>query len=68
MTMERSALIMDQIFSSPDEDGKGRLLKIIHDFLVSEAEKHSALEKGQIISVSIGICCSNLESCINRTI
>lgn len=39
---------MDQIFASPEEDGKGRVLKIIHDFLVSEAEKHSVLEKGPI--------------------
>jgi len=46
MTMERSASIMDQIFASPEEEGKGRLLKIIQDFLMSEAEKHTALEKG----------------------
>ncbi|KAF8968942.1 hypothetical protein BDZ97DRAFT_1797116 [Flammula alnicola] len=45
MTMERSALIMDEIFASPEEEGKGRLLKIIQDFLVSEAAKHSAKEK-----------------------
>jgi len=47
MTMERSAYIMDQIFASPEEEGKGRLLKIIQDFLLSEAEKHSALAKGK---------------------
>ena len=47
MTMERSAYIMDQIFASPEEEGKGRLLKIIQDFLFSEAEKHSALAKGK---------------------
>ncbi|PPQ86325.1 hypothetical protein CVT25_005626 [Psilocybe cyanescens] len=45
MTMERSARIMDGIFASSEEEGKGRLLKIIQDFLVSEAAKHSAKEK-----------------------
>ncbi|KDR82399.1 hypothetical protein GALMADRAFT_220397 [Galerina marginata CBS 339.88] len=45
MTMERSAHIMDDIFASQEEEGKGRLLKIIQDFLVSEASKHSAKEK-----------------------
>ncbi|KAJ6584574.1 hypothetical protein B0H19DRAFT_980202 [Mycena capillaripes] len=46
MTMERSAVIMDDIFSSPDEERRGRLLKIIQDFLISEAAKHSAKQKG----------------------
>lgn len=46
MTLERSALIMDEIFASPEEEGRGRLLKIIQDFLVSEAAKHIAKEKG----------------------
>ncbi|KAF8904085.1 hypothetical protein CPB84DRAFT_1773363 [Gymnopilus junonius] len=45
MTMERSARIMDDIFTSQEEEGKGRILKIIQDFLVSEAAKHSAKEK-----------------------
>jgi hypothetical protein len=49
MTMEQSAVIMDEIFASPEEDGKGRLLKIIQDFLVSEASKHSAKEKGMFV-------------------
>ncbi|KAJ3560203.1 hypothetical protein NP233_g10992 [Leucocoprinus birnbaumii] len=42
MTKPRSASIMDAIFASPEEDGKGRLLKIMQEFLVSESEKHSA--------------------------
>lgn len=46
MTMERSARIMDDIFTSQEEEGKGRILKIIQDFLVSEAVKHGAKEKG----------------------
>jgi cohesin loading factor subunit SCC2 len=39
-------MIMDAIFASPEEDGRGRLLKIMQDFLISEASKHSAKEKG----------------------
>jgi cohesin loading factor subunit SCC2 len=47
MTLPRSASVMDEIFASPEEDGRGRLLKIIQDFLVSEVSKHSAKEKGK---------------------
>jgi len=47
MTLERSAIIMDEIFASPEEEGRGRLLKVIQDFLVSEAAKHIAKEKGE---------------------
>lgn len=46
MTLEQSATIMDAIFASPDEESRGRLLKIMQEFLVSEAAKHSAKEKG----------------------
>jgi hypothetical protein len=56
MTMERSSAIMDAIFVSPDEESRGRLLKIIQEFLTSEASKHSAKEKGSwfpIFHVSI---------------
>ncbi|KAJ7465273.1 hypothetical protein FB451DRAFT_1263153 [Mycena latifolia] len=45
MTLDRSAVIMDDIFSSPDEVERGRLLKIIQEFLISEAAKHSAKQK-----------------------
>ncbi|KAJ7457662.1 hypothetical protein B0H11DRAFT_208709 [Mycena galericulata] len=48
MTMERSAVIMDDVFSSPDEERRGRLLKIIQEFLISEAAKHSAKHKDSI--------------------
>jgi len=41
----------DEIFASPEEEGRGRLLKIIQDFLVSEASKHIAKEKGTIPSM-----------------
>ncbi|KAJ7175276.1 sister chromatid cohesion C-terminus-domain-containing protein, partial [Mycena filopes] len=48
MTMPRSALIMDDIFSSPDEERRGRLLKIIQEFLISEAAKHTAKQKDTV--------------------
>ncbi|KAG6372819.1 sister chromatid cohesion C-terminus-domain-containing protein [Boletus reticuloceps] len=46
MTLERSAGIMDAIFASPDEDSRGRLLRIMQEFLVSEAAKHAEHLKG----------------------
>jgi hypothetical protein len=46
MTHESSAQLMDQIFSSEDDESKARLLKILQDFLSSESAKHSAQEKG----------------------
>lgn len=55
MTMERSSTIMDAIFASSEEESRGRLLKIMQDFLTSEASKHSAKEKGSDNSFSI--CC-----------
>ncbi|KAI6027546.1 hypothetical protein BKA83DRAFT_4230505 [Pisolithus microcarpus] len=39
MTLDQSAGIMDAIFASPDEESRGRLLRILQDFLVSEAAK-----------------------------
>lgn len=46
MTLDSSATIMDGIFSSTDEESRGRLLRIMQEFLVSEAAKHTAKEKG----------------------
>jgi cohesin loading factor subunit SCC2 len=48
MTLDRSAVVMDEIFSSQDEERRGRLLKIIQEFLISEAAKHSAKQKDAI--------------------
>lgn len=49
MTLDASAKIMDSIFDSPqNDDARARLLKIIQDFLMSEAAKHSAKEKGKL--------------------
>jgi cohesin loading factor subunit SCC2 len=49
MTLESSATIMDAIFTTPDEEARGRLLKIMQDFLITESTKQSAQEKGQSI-------------------
>lgn len=46
MTLESSADLMDKIFESDDQEAHGRLLKIMQDFLLSEATKHAAQEKG----------------------
>ena len=46
MTLDSSATIMDAIFSSSDEESRGRLLRIMQEFLMSEAAKHTAKEKG----------------------
>jgi cohesin loading factor subunit SCC2 len=51
MTLERSAIIMDDIFASHEDDSRGRLLKIIQEFLVSEAATHSAGGKGTAVSL-----------------
>jgi|ERR1700679_518199 hypothetical protein len=53
MTLDRSATIMDAIFASPDEESRGRLLRIMQEFLVSEAAKHSTKEKGTVCSSNL---------------
>ena len=45
MTLEPSMRIMDKIFQSDSDETKGRMLKILHDFLASEASKHAEMEK-----------------------
>lgn len=42
-------MIMDAIFATPEEEGHCRLLKIIQDFLVSEALKYATRGKGRSI-------------------
>ncbi|KAH8114301.1 hypothetical protein DFH11DRAFT_1508962 [Phellopilus nigrolimitatus] len=46
MTLESSATMMDAIFESPEEENRGRLLKLMQEFLVAESTKHSVQEKG----------------------
>lgn len=43
--------MMDAIFASPEEDNRGRLLKLMQEFLVSESTKHSVQEKGRRITL-----------------
>ncbi|THH14012.1 hypothetical protein EW146_g6273 [Bondarzewia mesenterica] len=45
MTLDSSAMIMDAIFASSEDENRGRLLKIMQDFLLSEATKHTEKEK-----------------------
>lgn len=45
MTSEPSTRIMDKIFQSDSDETKGRMLKILYDFLVIEASKHAEIEK-----------------------
>jgi cohesin loading factor subunit SCC2 len=40
-------MIMDATFASQEEEGRARLLKIMQEFLVSEAAKHSQKEKNK---------------------
>ena len=45
LTAEPSSQIMDDIFASEDEDARSRLLKIMQDFLLAEADKHATKDK-----------------------
>jgi cohesin loading factor subunit SCC2 len=40
-------MIMDATFASQEEEGRARLLKIMQEFLVSEAAKHAQKEKNK---------------------
>ena len=53
MTREDSAEMMDAIFASPQEEAQARLLKIMQDFLLSEASKHAHATGTSLVSVNI---------------
>jgi hypothetical protein len=53
MVLESSATIMDTIFASLEEESRVRLMKIIQDFLIAEASKHSAMAKGKCDSFTL---------------
>ena len=40
-------MIVDATFTSQEEEGRARLLKIMQEFLVSEAAKHTQKEKSK---------------------
>ncbi|KAI0761978.1 hypothetical protein BD413DRAFT_221108 [Trametes elegans] len=68
MTAEPSAKIMDAIFASDEEEARGRLLKILQDFLVSEAAKHAANEKAAVGAKSKSASSKvNMEELIGNT-
>ncbi|KAF9806781.1 hypothetical protein IEO21_08541 [Rhodonia placenta] len=67
MTVDASASIMDAIFASPDEDARGRLLRIVQDFLVSEASKHAEKEKANSRSKSSSGKEVNMEELVGNT-
>nr|VWP00958.1 Transcriptional repressor TUP1 [Ganoderma boninense] len=68
MTAEPSAKIMDAIFSSPTEESRGRLLKILQDFLIAEAAKHAANEKASLGAKGKGAAGRvNMEELIGNT-
>ncbi|KAI0317644.1 hypothetical protein OF83DRAFT_1120276 [Amylostereum chailletii] len=67
MTLDTSATIMDDIFSSPEEDGRTRLLKIMQDFLVSEAAKHALKEKNAVGGKAIPVSDVNMDELIGNT-
>ncbi|KAI0078215.1 ARM repeat-containing protein [Panus rudis PR-1116 ss-1] len=66
LTAEASTSIMDSILVSSDDDSRARLLRIIQDFLSSEAEKHSQLEKERNKSQSANDSV-NMEELIGNT-
>ncbi|GJE95924.1 sister chromatid cohesion protein-like protein [Phanerochaete sordida] len=68
LTAEPSSRIMDDIFSSSDEEARGRLLKIMQDFLVSEAEKHANLQKEKAMAgVKSSIEKVNMQELVGNT-
>ncbi|KAG8923468.1 Sister chromatid cohesion protein 2 [Tulasnella sp. 408] len=64
MTRPQSAAMMDAVFGGEDEDAKGRLLKIMQGFLISESEKHSALQKGKTAKKAKAV---NMEELVGNT-
>ncbi|KAK0188221.1 hypothetical protein F5146DRAFT_1062556 [Armillaria mellea] len=67
MTEERSARIMDEIFQSSNEDAQGRLLKLLQEFLVSEAAKHSSKEKESAVKRNTKASDVNMDELIGNT-
>ncbi|KAG8691558.1 Sister chromatid cohesion protein 2 [Ceratobasidium sp. 423] len=76
LTREDSAEMMDAIFASPQEEAQARLLKIMQDFLMSEASKHthaaannkpkkgSAVDMEELIGNTDGFADSGVSSAI----
>ncbi|KAH9175682.1 hypothetical protein EDB89DRAFT_2135583 [Lactarius sanguifluus] len=68
MTLESSAMIMDATFASQEEEGRARLLKIMQEFLMSEAAKHTQKEKGKTGAKSKSVPTDvNMEELVGNT-
>ncbi|KAI0734724.1 hypothetical protein C8Q72DRAFT_321316 [Fomitopsis betulina] len=67
MTAEPSAVVMDAIFAAPEEEGRARLLRILQDFLVSEAAKHAAKEKANARPKTSASTTVNMEELVGNT-
>ncbi|KAI9443068.1 hypothetical protein H4582DRAFT_1808792 [Lactarius indigo] len=68
MTLESSAMIMDATFASQEEEGHARLLKIMQEFLMSEAARHMQKEKGKAGAKSKPVTTDvNMEELVGNT-
>ncbi|KAF5337499.1 hypothetical protein D9758_013605 [Tetrapyrgos nigripes] len=67
MVMDSSAQIMDSVFGSSDEEERGRMLKIMQDFLNAEATKHAAKEKEMTKRTSAKASDVNMEELVGNT-
>lgn len=68
MTLESSAMIMDATFASQEEEGRARLLKIMQEFLVSEAAKHTQKEKSKAgVKSKTAVTDVNMEELVGNT-
>jgi len=67
LTAESSAVIMDAIFASAEEDGRTRLLRIMQDFLMSEADKHSIEQKDKAKSKAKANGDVNMQELVGNT-
>jgi cohesin loading factor subunit SCC2 len=48
MLADSSTMLMDAIMSSKDEDMRGRLLKLIQEFLLSQLTQHAEKQRSMI--------------------
>ncbi|KAH8077046.1 hypothetical protein BXZ70DRAFT_709469 [Cristinia sonorae] len=67
LTAEPSAAIMDAIFASEEDDGRTRLLRIMQDFLVSEADKHSTERKDKAKAKANASTDVNMQELVGNT-
>ena len=54
MTKTESTTLMDDVFADDNLEARGKLLRIIQDFLYSESAKYSSLDNGTYPCLSDG--------------